>query len=159
MVDINEAVVRDSTMWWVERSGLEFFSTLGLPTIQVLDRQDMLSSDLGLGNVFRWIRLFLGLFYWVHQSLQKSCKKGRFSFYSILTKWSKHLLAHHIWDEGEYKTGCNTDRVQDTSKISQGGIPGPKSFADGRSVKGPQGTEQRRLRLRWCSSVETFCTR
>jgi len=53
MVDINEAVVRDSTMWWVERSGLEFFSTLGLPTICVLDRQDMLSSDLGLGNVFR----------------------------------------------------------------------------------------------------------
>merc|ERR1712227_841997 len=31
----------------------------------------MLSSDLGLGNVFRLIRLFLGLFYWVHQSLQK----------------------------------------------------------------------------------------
>ena len=40
MVDINEAVVRDSTMWWVEWSWLEFFSTLGLPTIQVLDRQD-----------------------------------------------------------------------------------------------------------------------
>jgi len=53
MVDINEAVVRDSTMWWVEWSGLEFFSNLGLPTICVLDRQDMLSSDLGLGNVFR----------------------------------------------------------------------------------------------------------
>ena len=53
MVDINEAVVRDSTMLWVEWSWLEFFSTLGLPTIQVLDRQDMLSSDLGLGNVFR----------------------------------------------------------------------------------------------------------
>merc|ERR1712029_808018 len=58
-------------MWWVEWSGLEFFSILGLPTICVLDRQDMLSSDLGLGNVFRLIRLFLGLFYWVHQSLQK----------------------------------------------------------------------------------------
>merc|ERR1711928_88721 len=31
----------------------------------------MLYSDLGLGNGFRLIRLFLGLFYWVHQSLQK----------------------------------------------------------------------------------------
>ena len=53
MVDIYEAVVRDSTMWWVEWSGLEFFSILGLPTICVLDRQDMLSSDLGLGMLNR----------------------------------------------------------------------------------------------------------
>merc|ERR1712012_987060 len=80
-------------MWWVEWSGLEFFSILGLPTICVLDRQDMLSSDLGLGNVFRRIRLFLGLFYWVHQSLQKRLMfVGGDFLYSLERESVKRLL-------------------------------------------------------------------
>merc|ERR1711928_146102 len=53
----------------------------------------MLSSDLGLGNVFRRIRLFLGLFYWVHQSLQKRLMfVGGDFLYSLERESVKHLL-------------------------------------------------------------------
>merc|ERR1712223_1790377 len=47
-------------MWWVEWSGLEFFSTLGLPTIQVLDRQDMRPRSrecISMNPVISWIVL------------------------------------------------------------------------------------------------------
>jgi len=99
----------------------------------------MLSSDLGLGNVFRWIRLFLGLFYWVHQSLQKSCKKVRFSFYSILTKCEAN-----IWWPVISEMRVNTKQVvtqtgfRTPPRSHRSGVPGPTSMADGRSVKGPQ---------------------
>merc|ERR1711950_46651 len=53
----------------------------------------MLSSDLGLGNVFRLIRLFLGLFYWVHQSLQKRLMfVGGDFLYSLERESVKRLL-------------------------------------------------------------------
>merc|ERR1712062_881432 len=63
----------------------------------------MLSSDLGFGKVFGGIRLLLGLFYWVHQSLQKRLMfVGGDFLYSLERESVMRLLlgSAHLLQEG-----------------------------------------------------------